>query len=223
MPPKKVEAPKLFEGKKHFDHTLMMLVVLMLLGYLLTRIEAYYFIFDSSTYARFWSEHLNWLYSLWRLWQALAIIIICLGTIWWIYSVIRRKLLEAEEEKIYGVGPEPSVFTEFNQPKSVVNEKWAKVLEHMNSVNPSDWRLAIIEADIMLDELLTANGYHGDSVGDKLKGIEPSDMLTLDAAWEAHKVRNRIAHSGSDFELNERETKRVIALFESVFKEYEII
>jgi hypothetical protein len=60
-------------------------------------------------------------------------------------------------------------------------------------------------------------------VAEKLKSVDSSDMLTLDAAWEAHKVRNRIAHSGSDFELNEREAKRVIMLFESVFREFGMI
>jgi deoxyadenosine/deoxycytidine kinase len=83
--------------------------------------------------------------------------------------------------------------------------------------------VAIIEADIMLDEMLTALGYLGDGVGEKLKTVEPSNILTLDAAWEAHKVRNRIAHSGKDFELNQRETKRVVGLFESVFREFGMI
>ena len=75
----------------------------------------------------------------------------------------------------------------------------------------------------MLDELLRAQGYHGDSVGEMLKGVEKSDMLTLDNAWDAHKVRNQIAHAGSDYLLNERDAKRIITLFESVFKEFKII
>ncbi len=100
------------------------------------------------------------------------------------------------------------------------NYKWEHVLELVNSERPSEWRQAIIEADIILDEMVTKMGYRGDSLGEKLKSIEPSDFLTLNAAWEAHKVRNKIAHEGSDFILTQREARRVIGLYEEVFREF---
>lgn len=104
-----------------------------------------------------------------------------------------------------------------------IAKRFAKVLEHGNSARESDWRLAILEADVLLDEMVTGMGYHGDSLGEKLKAIEKSDFLTLDKAWEAHAVRNRIAHEGAAFVLSAREAKRVIALYEEVFKEFRYI
>jgi hypothetical protein len=98
--------------------------------------------------------------------------------------------------------------------------QWQEIERHINSTNPSDWRLAILEADIMLDEVLDKQGYQGDTIGDKLKGIDKSDMRSLNAAWEAHKVRNQIAHEGVSFQLNDREAKRVIGLFREVFSEF---
>ncbi len=103
---------------------------------------------------------------------------------------------------------------------STENKKWKKVLEHVSSDNASDWRLSILEADILLGELLTKSGYKGEGIGEQLKSVEPSDFHTLQSAWEAHKVRNRIAHDGSDHPLSQREAKRVIGLFEDVFKEF---
>ncbi len=103
------------------------------------------------------------------------------------------------------------------------NMRWEHVLTLANSDSPGDWRTAIIEADIMLDEFLTSMGHHGQSLGDKLKGVEASDFRTIDLAWEGHKVRNRIAHHGSDFILTERETKRVIDLYRQVFEEFDCI
>lgn len=103
------------------------------------------------------------------------------------------------------------------------NERWERVEALVSSDNPGDWRVAIIEADIMLDELITSMGYDGESLGDKLKRIEQSDMTTLDAAWEAHKVRNRIAHSGSDFILTNREAKRVIGLYREALQEFDYV
>ena len=103
------------------------------------------------------------------------------------------------------------------------NQKWEHITELSASENPGDWRIAIIEADVMLDELVTSMGHHGDSLGEKLKGIEQSDFATLEAAWEAHKTRNRIAHSGSDYILTHREAKRIIDLFRQVFEEFDVI
>jgi hypothetical protein len=103
------------------------------------------------------------------------------------------------------------------------NSRWAQVEKHLESENQNDWRLAIIEADIMLDELVKSMGYQGDSLGERLKGVEQSDFTTIDAAWEAHKVRNQIAHAGSDFILTQREARRVLALYRQVFQEFQYI
>ncbi|MFA5934239.1 MAG: hypothetical protein WC795_03420 [Candidatus Paceibacterota bacterium] len=103
------------------------------------------------------------------------------------------------------------------EPKPMKNEKWAQVEEHAASNNPSDWRLAIIEADTMLDDLLKTLLPHGENLGERLKAMEPSDFPKLQQAWEAHKVRNRIAHEGSDFNLSRPEARRIINLYEEVF------
>jgi len=103
------------------------------------------------------------------------------------------------------------------------NERWQKVLKNVNSENPSDWRFAILESDVMLDELFTKIGYQGVSLGEKLKAATRGDVKNLDAAWEAHKIRNQIAHEGGDYILTQRETKRVIELYAQVFREFKYI
>jgi ribosomal protein L14E/L6E/L27E len=71
--------------------------------------------------------------------------------------------------------------------------------------------------------MLTKMNYHGETISDKLKAVEKSDFLTIDKAWEAHRVRNEIAHGGSNFEITEREAHRVVVLYEEVFKEFHYI
>lgn len=117
------------------------------------------------------------------------------------------------------------LYADREQAQSVpvsINKNWDRVMMHVESYNESEWRLAVIEADIMLSELLNTMNLTGDSVGEKLKGVEKSDFTTLDLAWEAHKIRNQIAHDPS-FILTQREAKRVIGLFEVVFKEFSFI
>jgi len=103
------------------------------------------------------------------------------------------------------------------------DKRWQSVQSRLASHSEGDWRLAIIEADIILDEMLQRMGYHGEGIGEKLKNAEKSDFTTLDLAWEAHKIRNRIAHDGPSFHLTHEEARRVIGLFEKVFQEFYFI
>jgi len=105
----------------------------------------------------------------------------------------------------------------------VENPKWKIVQEHINSSDANMWKLAILEADIILADLLESLHLPGDTIADKLKAVDASDFRTIEDAWEGHKIRNAIAHQGSDFLLNEREAKRVIRLYEKVFLEFEMI
>lgn len=105
-------------------------------------------------------------------------------------------------------------------PSGPKNERWVRVQSLIQSTSASDWRQAIIEADIILDEMLTRMGHEGDSIGDKLKGIEESDFITLNKAWEAHKIRNHIAHRGGDFLFSKQEAERVVELYRQVFEEF---
>lgn len=101
--------------------------------------------------------------------------------------------------------------------------RWEKIIKLSESENQSDWRLAIIEADIILDELLEKLQLPGDTMGEKLKTVEKSDFNTIEYAWEAHKARNMITHEGSNFLVNPREIRRIISLYEAVFKEFDMI
>lgn len=102
----------------------------------------------------------------------------------------------------------------------VKNTRWSIISAHMESGNPSEWRLAILEADNMLFELLQTLPYEGTTVGEKLTNANTANFKTHSDAWEAHKVRNKIAHDGAAFELSEREAQRIIALYRNVFEEF---
>ncbi|MDP3735567.1 MAG: hypothetical protein Q8R39_04025 [bacterium] len=136
------------------------------------------------------------------------------------YSIIRITQMRTEEREILRVHHE-----EVHRARAgaVRNEKWQRVLAHIASPNQSDWRLAILEADIMLEEMMSGLGYHGETLADKLKSVEKSDFLTIESAWEAHRIRNEIAHAGGDFLLSEREAKRAIDLYRQVFDEFRCI
>lgn len=127
------------------------------------------------------------------------------------------EIRQAEIKKLYS-----SAEIVGGDDKKVTNPHWDKVQKYIESNNESDWRLAVIEADIMLGEMLGAFGYQGEGIGEKLKSVEAGDFLTLNDAWEAHKYRNDIAHTPG-FVVTQREARRIIDLFRKVFDEFEYI
>lgn len=84
----------------------------------------------------------------------------------------------------------------------------------------SEWRIAILEADILLFDMLSQMGYEGNSIGEILKNVDKANFVTLDDAWKAHRVRNIIAHEGANYELSRDEAERTIRLFKRVFDEF---
>ncbi len=136
-----------------------------------------------------------------------------------IYCVEGLKRIRIKESLIYDTKTEPA-YEAVKAGDKVLTNRWESVQKHVNSANQNDWKQAIIEADVMLDDILTRMGYRGESVGEKLKRVATGDFASLDDAWEAHKVRNRIAHDGSSFILSEHDAKKTIQSYRKVFEEF---
>jgi len=100
------------------------------------------------------------------------------------------------------------------------NMRWQNVLKYLSSESESDWKLAIIEADSMLEDLTDILELDGNNIGEKLKSTNKDKFKSLDDAWEAHIVRNKIAHEGLSFHITQREAQRIVYLYEKVFREF---
>ncbi|MEX0910030.1 MAG: hypothetical protein WDZ75_01915 [Candidatus Paceibacterota bacterium] len=139
-----------------------------------------------------------------------------------IYSSIRINHIRKKEKEALGVAAVPTESLS-GEVDTLVNPRWERVLTLAESDSEQDWRIAILEADIMLDDMMSRMQYDGDTLGEKLKAVEKSDFNSIDDAWEAHKVRNEIAHKGNEYILSKREVTRTIALYRRVFEEFHFI
>jgi len=122
-----------------------------------------------------------------------------------------------ENDSIYGSSAEAGLPIVHKK-----NPRWERIMDLVNTETSSEWKVAVIEADKLLEEMINYLPIQGENLGDKMKKIDRSDFLTLDDAWEAHKVRNRIAHEPG-FEISQHEARRVIGLFKKVFDEFDFI
>lgn len=168
-----------------------------------------------------WEAFVNRLSEWWDIYSIIAIILSLLFFLGFVYAKIRyAQLSEIEADMIHA---EEAEWARMHGGGVTKSSKWEDIQFHIGSENPNDWRLAIIEADILLEETLNNAGYVGTTIGEKLKSATTGSFQTLQDAWEAHKVRNEIAHAGSDFVLTKKLANETIVRFERVFREFDVI
>jgi len=106
--------------------------------------------------------------------------------------------------------------------ESPLGSRWDEIQRHLNSTKEAEWKFAVIEADSLVDHILKSSGYPGDTMGERLKNIDKTQIVTLDGLWEAHKIRNRLAHDMNYF-LRYGEAKRAVQLYEKTLKELQAL
>lgn len=162
----------------------------------------------------------HWLWVLWGAFTALSLLASAILFAGIIYTYFRAaQLAEAQEHFILAA---ERAYRELNGSRTK-NWRWEEVESHIDSESPNDWKLAIIDADVMLYETLESAGYTGTSIGDKLKSANTKSFTTLEQAWNAHKVRNQIAHGGADFVLTKKIAQDTINQYKMVFSEFGVI
>ena len=162
----------------------------------------------------------QWLLRAWEIYSIIAFIVSAILIVGIIYAYIRFNQLS--EIEVQNIAEAERMWKEL-YGENAGNSQWNQIQSHLDSESPNDWKLAIIEADIMLDKTLTDAGYAGTSVGEKLKSASPQSMTTIRDAWDAHMIRNKIAHQGSDFVLTKRTARETITKYQRVFQEFGVM
>lgn len=73
-------------------------------------------------------------------------------------------------------------------------EGWDHIRALANSHNPSDWNMAILRADALVDNVLQRLGHEGESFAERLAVADPTMLRSHERLWSAHRLRNAIAH-----------------------------
>lgn len=99
-----------------------------------------------------------------------------------------------------------------------VQSRWEEIIRHARSDREAEWKLAVIEADKLVDDLLKLAGYQGETMGERLMSVEPGQFQNLNGLWEAHKIRNKLVHETGYF-LRHAEAQRALQMYERALKE----
>ncbi len=91
--------------------------------------------------------------------------------------------------------------------------RWSKIVERLKAGIESEYKLAIIEADTMLEDILKGEGYAGETIGDRLKQITSDILPNIEEVQKAHQIRNSIIHD-PDYRLTLDEARSVLSVYE---------
>ena len=114
-------------------------------------------------------------------------------------------------------GPMPA-----SSPTGPLRVRWESILAHLDSPQEAEWKVAVMEADKLVETALAQAGFMGESFGDRLMAIAPGTLASLDGLWWAHKVRNRLAHE-LDYFLRYTEARQAIGYYEQTLTELQVI
>jgi len=159
------------------------------------------------------------IFQKWELFLLISTIMTLVGGTFLAYCVIRLVQVRKSEYDYFYALAHP--VAKQDVPRSMM--RWQRILDEVSSDNPKRWRLAILEADIMLNELLDTLGYRGETMADKMRAVERADFNSIDLAWDAHRMRNRVAHEGEAMQLTEREARSTIQNYQRVFQEFNFV
>jgi hypothetical protein len=107
-------------------------------------------------------------------------------------------------------------------PKRHLNKSWQKILMRLSKNDEANLRLALIEADNLFDDILKQMRLPGESMADRLRYIDSSQIPNIDEIWRAHKLRNVIVHN-HEYPILRNEIESGITAYEKALKELDFI
>ena len=107
--------------------------------------------------------------------------------------------------------------------KGKLQKRWDKVMARLKNENPSQYKVAIIEADAIAEEMLSGIGYKGANMSEKLEQVGAIHLDDhLEALKGAHQIRNKIVHE-KDYIIDHRMAKAVVGVYENFLKYLEFL
>ncbi len=102
------------------------------------------------------------------------------------------------------------------------DQRWQQILARLKKGDEANLKLAVIEADTLLDDIFKRMGLPGNNMEERLGQINKAEIKSVDKIWEAHKIRDRIINN-SNTKISFEEAERAIGDIESALKELEYL
>ncbi len=106
--------------------------------------------------------------------------------------------------------------------ETIYQRKWEKIKKRLSSHNEANWKLAIIEAEEIVEEVLSKMGYKGDGIREKLKGVDPATIPQLPNLISGYDIFINII-ADKNYQIKQEDAIKIVSNFEEFLKSVEMI
>jgi hypothetical protein len=135
-----------------------------------------------------------------------------------VLMIIQRNIFGNIRQVRYGM----DMPAELTVKKKKLKARWNKIKEKLKSGNETEYKLAIIEADGVIDGILSRLGYKGETMSEKLDSIPTGQIEGTDNMRKAHEMRNRIIHE-EKLKISHKDAAEVFENFECFLNSFEVL
>ena len=101
--------------------------------------------------------------------------------------------------------------------KQAYQTRFLEIENKLKQDNPASYVTTVINGDKLLDKAMMEMGVPGKTMGNRLKKC--GDKFTnLNGVWQAHKLRNAIAHE-TDIEVSYRRAFNALQIYKQALKD----
>ena len=108
-------------------------------------------------------------------------------------------------------------FTVEDTHKVATRKKWEEIIRRVETQGPSGYSISIIEADVLVEHTLGRIGIIGRNIAERLRSLAPEELPNVNAVWDAHALRNRIAHE-PNFIPSKDETAKALSAYKEALE-----
>lgn len=101
-------------------------------------------------------------------------------------------------------------------------KRWNKINSQIEKGDPAGCAAAVLECAQMINEVFKAIGYEGDSLGERLENLLPSQVNDIEKLKVVNEVKNKIVQD-PDFRVNQEEAAAIRDTVGRVLDNYEMI
>ncbi|MEK7510127.1 MAG: hypothetical protein AAB567_01035 [Patescibacteria group bacterium] len=106
--------------------------------------------------------------------------------------------------------------------RKIGKKRWREIVRRVETGNETQYKLAVMEANTLLDDALKKLNIRGETLDDRLGNLSPMMVPNLADLQEVQRIRNNIVYDPS-YRLSLLEAKKLLERYEIAFRALDLI
>lgn len=98
--------------------------------------------------------------------------------------------------------------------KRGAKNKWNKIIKRLKKGKDAELKLAVIDADQMVTDVLNKIGYPGATLGESLSRMDAETLTNLESVKEAHEIASSVMHD-PNYDLSIDSAEKVLRAYKN--------